>query len=326
MTRLDQSSVKGLGRVALGPGTVVINCLDPTPTGIAEVLAGDESKGIKLGMATSAPTVTLAPEWQNLMDGIVGANAQLKGSKQLQGETVTIAMNLIEVDYKHVKYIYPSFDTTNWTSDRPGTLAVGTANSRFSVSSRLLGTAGNTPTIAVTVPAAASVIGPVVTVSGSAISVATATAGAGVSSSTAQDVVDAINASSAAKALVRAGLSGTSDGTGIVAAVTAAPLAGGIAGTKIGTVQKSRGSVADSDYIDNMYMVLESKDAQVFKLYRLLNLIATENYEINPPDDNNKLSISQTWMAHSTDVDKDPVTGVTIAPYAEFTLSSPTIV
>lgn len=96
------------------------------------------------------------------------------------------------------------------------------------------GTAGNSITVAHVVAGTGTSLS--VSVTGSAITVNVATNGGGSATSTADAIVDAVNASTPAKALVVASSAvGDSNGTGVVAAVAATPLAGGLA-TKVSSV------------------------------------------------------------------------------------------
>jgi hypothetical protein len=66
-----------------------------------------------------------------------------------------------------------------------------------------------------------------VAVAGQAITVNVATDGGGAATSTADNVRDAINKDAAASAILRAERAAANDGTGVVAALAATPLAGG---------------------------------------------------------------------------------------------------
>jgi hypothetical protein len=102
-----------------------------------------------------------------------------------------------------------------------------------------------------------------VTVVNNEIRVSLATGAAGAISSTAADVIDAVNASLLAKDLVVAANSGASDGTGVVAAVAAAALANGadanvvptllLAEDVIFTTYTQSGGVAHLDQVATAY-------------------------------------------------------------------------
>lgn len=101
-------------------------------------------------------------------------------------------------------------------------LTVGTVNAGVVYNSSL-GTAGNAVTIAHVVAGNNTALS--VSVSGNAITVNLATNGGGVATSTANQVIAAVNASSPAHALVTASPLG--DGTGTAVAVAATNLTGG---------------------------------------------------------------------------------------------------
>lgn len=84
---------------------------------------------------------------------------------------------------------------------------------------------GNQITIAYVVAGASTPLS--VSVTGAAITVNVATNGSSAAISTAAQVRDAVNASEAARKLVSAALAPGNDGTGVVAALSATPLAGG---------------------------------------------------------------------------------------------------
>jgi predicted secreted protein len=106
----------------------------------------------------------------------------------------------------------------------------GTTNSALKVTADELGPSGNDITFAMVNPGNDGVLG--VTVVGEAITVSLATGATGTITSTANQVIAAINAHPAAKLLVTASLPATSDGTGVVTASAVAALTGGaVAGT-----------------------------------------------------------------------------------------------
>lgn len=82
-----------------------------------------------------------------------------------------------------------------------------------------------------------------------------ATDGAGAATSTAQQVIDAVNAHEGASQLVQAGSEGASDGTGVVAAVAQTNLSGWLQDVEIAVlpidVNVEFGPVAAGAYVDN---------------------------------------------------------------------------
>ena len=115
---------------------------------------------------------------------------------------------------------------------RPPGLATATLTTALGTNADLLytaaaaGVSGNAITVAYVDPGAAGApLG--VTVTGDAISVSLATDGSGLITSTASDVLAAVNASGDAAGLLTASLAGGSDGSGVVSAFPAAHLSGG---------------------------------------------------------------------------------------------------
>jgi hypothetical protein len=120
-------------------------------------------------------------------------------------------------------------DETCRLTDPPGavaTLTLGAGESAVHLVSDATGTFGNNVTVAIVDPGAPDTPLSVVRFS-NAITVTAATDNAGVITSTAQDVVTALNANSSAAALITASNPDGSTGSGVVAPVTATNLTGG---------------------------------------------------------------------------------------------------
>lgn len=90
------------------------------------------------------------------------------------------------------------------------------------------GTGGNAVTVAYVVAGASTPL--TVAVATNAITVNVATNGSSAATSTALQVRDAVRASTAARALVNVDLAPANDGSGVVTALTATALTGGVAG------------------------------------------------------------------------------------------------
>ncbi len=311
MPRLNTATSASLRTAPLGPGVFIGNLVDFTPQGILDVLGGDTSKGISFGAMTAAPSVSIAREAIDLTENYVGINAPIKGASQTQRTDVSIAVEIAELTYDNMEYIHPGFTRTAWTSSIPASLTVGTANSAFKVTSKLVGVAGNTTTINVATPAGATTS---VTYTAPAITVNPKTA------ETASGVAAAINAHAGASAVVRAGLPNTSNGSGAVALFASAPLAGGAAGTTIGAKFKPTGNVPLSAYLDNVVVAAEGANANVLHIFRMNNSVQTDDLDFSPDDGGLPTSISCTFTGHVSDSDRDPVTGIYAPPYEWFVL------
>lgn len=131
------------------------------------------------------------------------------------------------------------------------TRTIGTSNQQVLYTAKLAGTAGNSITVAQVNGGASQSL--TVGVVGTAITVNLATDGSSVITSTASDVIDAIDASTAASALVDAS-NGTGNGSGLAVVGTAGALTGGTAGsevfTAIGEVKGINGPNMSSSVVD----------------------------------------------------------------------------
>lgn len=109
------------------------------------------------------------------------------------------------------------------------TTALAGANNDLTYTARLLGVAGNSITVAYVVAGNNTPL--TVSVTGSAITVNVATDGGGAATSTANAVRNAVLASAPASALVNVELATGNDGSGVVTALTATALTGGVSNT-----------------------------------------------------------------------------------------------
>lgn len=309
MPRLQAASLNSLKLAPVGPGVALANQVDFTPQGIKDAINGDESKGIKLGALASAPTFNASPEFQDLTENIVGLNAAFKGAQVLQRTDVTIDVEIVELSVRNLKYIFPSMQSVDFLSSVHARLTVGTGNSQFNVVSQTPGVIGNSTSLVISAPSGSSTS---VSVAGSVITVAPKTA------ETANGAIAAINANAAAFALVQAGLSSTSNGTGAVATLVSTPLAGGTAGSKIGARLNSTGFAADSNYLSNLTLALEGKNQDVLVIYKVANAFSNDDFEYAADDDGNLSSISATFMGHIGDANYDPTTGSYLPPFDIF--------
>lgn len=104
------------------------------------------------------------------------------------------------------------------------TTALTGTNNDLTLLAKTPGTGGNSTTFRIVVAGASTPLS--VSVAGSAITVNSATTAGSAASSTAADIVKAINFSATAKALVWAQLAPANDGTGVVTALGATSLTG----------------------------------------------------------------------------------------------------
>ncbi len=316
--------VKALGVTPAGPGILLAEQIDFSYSGLQAAARGDESRGKHLGMLTSPPQVAIDPDTQNLLDGVVGLMAEYKNSKQPGTYTVEASAEVTEIEPDRMRYFQPGLIETPWTNSAHASLNDGTGNARHTLTARASGTGGNSISYARTVPATATNSALSVSVSGSAITVSLATgATAGVSTSTAADVIKAINAHANASALVRAGLSvntdGTpSDGSAVVGALAATNLAGGTAGTSIGSEFSYSGKWTEADYLSNVTMVVGTTEQDVYVVYVVRNAINVDSWDPQFDENGAVSGLGVTWRGHSDTADRDPLTGATKPPVRMF--------
>lgn len=318
MPRLNSASTQTLQNAALGPGVIICNLKDRTLTGIRNVIrrtAPASETGRLLGAMTAVPTVNISPEYQNVLEDVVGLPAVLRGAQQIQTTEVTCEAELVELRPENLHLIHPGLDQTAWLNGGTrATLTVGATTSGVVYTADEAGTGGNAISVAHVVPAGANV--PLsVAVSGNAITVTLATgATAGTATSTAAQVAAAVNAHLGAKVLVDASVL-TAPGGGVAVAAASAPLAGGTNGTEVGRSFRPRGFVSDSDYQDNLVICFESTSSDLFLVIELYNVLSTDDVEIQPDDSGSASGIGVTWTAHADDYAFDPNTGAYRPPY-----------
>jgi hypothetical protein len=139
------------------------------------------------------------------------------------GQTVHLSLVYQGVQFK-AEDVYDAIAAKYGTAASLTTALTG-ANNDLTYTARVAGLASESVTVRYVDPGAASAALSVAVV-GQAITVNLATNGSSVITSTAAQVRDAINGSAAASALVFAANAAANDGTGVVTALAATPLAG----------------------------------------------------------------------------------------------------
>ncbi len=313
MARLSLPNIESVVNASVGPGLVIRGLVDSSISGVEKAIAGNTAYGRMLGHMTATPTFTVAREWIDVTENLVTLNSTLKGSKQVRRVDVEMEIELAAIDNDTYMFMNPGQSESDWINSPHATLDTGAGNAAFSLVSLASGTAGNAITRVVTVPATAAAALSV-SVSGSVITINTATAAAGVSSSTAKQVVAAINSHSQASLLVQAGHPSTSNGSGVVAAAASAPLAGGAAGTRIGSQFTDSAFVSDANY-SSLAFVMESQRSRISSVTTLFDCLQTEDFSPAYGDDGNIEGTSATFMAHGSPANFDVVTGQFSPPY-----------
>lgn len=318
MPRLQAASLKSLNSNPAGPGVLLANLVEFTPLAVKQVLGGDESLGLKLGALTAAPSVSITREITDRSEGIVGLNAPLLGAQVLQRTDISVEADLVELHTKNLKILHPGLTEVDWMSAAHARATIGTGNAAFNVAALRPGVSGNTIAFAVSAPS-----GSVTTVAVGGTNPSETITVAPATGATALDVIDAINGHAEAKKLVQAGTPLTSDGTGAVATHASAPLAGGSAGAKIGARLKPTGTIRRSDYMRNVVLALEGDNTDVLQLWRINNVIQTEDLDYEPDDEGGVSGMTVTFAGHVGDSDYDPNTGIYIPPYEILNLTTP---
>jgi hypothetical protein len=279
------------------------------------MIAGDESVGRSLGALTAAPAFTASPEYLDRTESLVGLNAPFFGAQQLTRTDVTVEVEFAELTEDNMHAVHPGLDSTEFVSSLHGYLVVGTGNSKLAVTARTPGTSGNTTTLTLTAGVGADTPTSV-SVSTQAITVTLGTDTDEDVSATVDEVVAAINASTPAKALVKAGRGPGSDGSGVVAAAASAPLAGGTTSTtRSGVKMSPRGFISDGDYFENITMALEGQNQPLMQLYVVHNVISLDEISFSPADDGDISSMSATFTGHVTAAQLDTELGIYRPPY-----------
>jgi hypothetical protein len=314
LPRLTPGSPESTQRAPVGPGVALIDVVDFTVDGILGSISGDESRGRSLGALTAAPSFSASPTFQDRTENLVGLNAPFKGAQQIVRTDTTVDVEIAELTNENYGVIHPGLTEQDFLNSMHGHLVSGTGNSKFAITARAAGTGGNSITLTLTAGTGNSTPTSVA-VSTNAITVTLGTDSGGAVNATANEVIAAINASTAAKALVKAGRGVGSDGTGVVAAATSAPLAGGTLGTKTGTDLLPTGYISNGDYFDNLVMALEGPNQPVLQCYIAYNVISLSDISYQPDDTGNVASIAATFTAHVTAQQLNAPLGIYRPPY-----------
>lgn len=222
MSPLDERGNYVPGDVTLVAGSVASAARTATGTGSAfQTVNTDSVEGfLDVTAVAAASSPTLDVRLETSLDAgtswsTVGAFAQATG-----------------VTTKN-KVFGPLGDSCRWGWTLGGTsvkavltTALAGANNDMTFTADTAGAGGNAITVAYVVAGLSTSLS--VAVVGTAITVNVATDGAGAATSTAAQVKTAIEASGPAAALVDVANAGGNDGTGVVAALAATPLAGGV--------------------------------------------------------------------------------------------------
>src|SRR5215212_11125843 len=144
MPKLESATLQSVNSAPLGPGVLIANLTEFTPTGVAAAITGDTTFGFRLGAMTSAPSVSIARETIDLTENYVGINAMFKGATQIMRTDITLDVELAELTHKNLKLLHPGLTESNWLTDSVPRKTFGTGNSAFSIAALTAGTTANT--------------------------------------------------------------------------------------------------------------------------------------------------------------------------------------
>lgn len=281
---MDLETVEQSGK---GPGAILVDVDPITPANIIAIVNGTASgtTGRHIGGLTDTPTYTESDEVVDRTENIVGLNARIVGSHDVQMTSVKLAFEIAKMTIENFKLIRPNYQITDWLgSSIKATLTIGTGASGVVYTAQKGGADGNSIRV-VHVAAAAASAPTTVAVSGNDVTVTLGTgATAGTPTATASQVATVVNASAAASALVSASLSG--DGTGTAAAQALTALAGGASGPKVGSKLQRVGPILPSHHLKNVTLVVPRPDTPTGFLYVVENAINIADDHEYQPDEN----------------------------------------
>lgn len=309
MAKLQGFTGRAFDNMIIGSGAIVLNPVDETEATLRAAVRGDVTKGEKLGGTTGGVSFNAEPDWSDLGEDLDGLSSALRGAMVMNRVDVTMEATVVEFQPGKIRRLNPFLDEVPVFSDAVAASTTrGTGNAGLTITAKATGTGGNLIRYAQAVSGNNTPLS--VTVAGNDVTVNVATDATGVATSTANQVIAAINASVAASALVTASRPNTSDGTGVVAVSAIAALTGGAAGTtRAGTDYVPRGYVKDSDHIDKVAVLFESKDKDIRLAIILYNCLVTSDFSIEGEGDNEKIGVEVTLTAMSGANNYDMATG-----------------
>lgn len=295
----------------LGAGAVLCDLPDVSEDSILDVLTEEPgAQGFHLGGMTSAPTFGEDQEEVDFSENLVGADGSYMGMIQPMSVDPTITVEIAKLNVRNLKLVRPDFDATERLArgTRAG-LTVGATNARFRVEAAAWDESGNDFDLQVVNPATNNAALSVDVLAGTGnrqtIRVSLATNGSAAAISTANQIIAAINADPEARLIAIAFLPTGSDGTGVAAGASLAPLTGGVDGERVGTTLERRGFYKITDYIRNVVLVCPMIDPDTgairtagwaIELDNCLN--RSDSFEYEPDDGGNIAGVEMELRAH----------------------------
>ncbi len=287
------------------------------PQGYLDIVTGvaPATKGRHIANLADAPTVTESDERTNPFEDLYGKTTTMVGEDQVQSSMTEISASITVQTLKNLKLLRPdlSFSHVFGADGAFATLSIGTGTAGVTYTADARGTGGNSIRVAQVNPGAASPLS--VAVSGNDITVTLAHNGTALTSTAAQ-VRDAVNAHTAAAALVNAGLTG--DGTGVAVAQALTNLSGGTLGTVVGVRAKRTLNLTSASYSKNIVLAYSTSELTIggaWILRNALNVNDEREYSFN--DDMAVFGVDATFRAHSNGSSMDAATGVILPDVEE---------
>ena len=289
------------------------------PEGFLSILRKDPlavGKGRHIANLAGAPNFQESDTRENVFEGVYGQTGDVKGQEQIQMVRAEISVSIISLTLDNLKLLRPDlqFSPVFGADGLFASLVVGAANAAYRLTAKARGTSGNSTRFNSVTPAGAGANpgGPVVSVVGNDITLTHTTgATAGVSTSTALQIVNAINANPQAAALVTAALNAGSDGSGLGAVQAIVSLSGGTAGSVVGVRLIRSGVLQLSHYRKNVCLVWSTTDQNAggcMILREALNVEEDREYDFD--DDGTVFGVDATFRCHTDGSTIDMQTGL----------------
>lgn len=300
-TRLRTVDSQTFNSAPKGPGQMCVDVGKITPENLEAVInsvAGAD--GWFVGGVSDSVTANVAYETLDLSENVAGVFNTPKGAMDIQSITSTLTTSLMKMTEDTLKLIFPNLIVREWNSEYAA-LAIGSGNAEFEVQANDSGSDGSDISIALTDEGADTSLA--VSVANNAITVTLGTDVDGNITSTAQEVVDAINDSADASALVEAALGPDSDGSGTVEELAEDSLDY----STYGKMYKLRKSFRDEDYTKNVVGLWRRADIAVGYIVVLENAMnISDEKSISPESDGNLSGIEVQMRAFE---DMSSITG-----------------
>lgn len=294
----------------LGAGAVFAGLPEVSEDAILDLLTETPgAPGFHLGGMTSAPAFGEEQEEVDFSENLVGVDGSYMGMIQPMSVDPTITVEIAKLNIRNLKLVRPDFESrARLARGVRASITVGNTDSRVIVEALAFDVSGNLIDFEIINPATADAQLTVEVVpSGDRrlVTVALATSGSSAATSTANEVITAINTHAEASLLVQARRPADSDGTGVVAGAASAALSGGANGDRVGAILERRGYYRLTDYVRNVVLVCPLIDPEtgdirpagwMIELDNCLN--RSDSFEYEPDDGGNIAGVQMELRGH----------------------------